>query len=194
MGLIIFLFFSFFPGFISIDCGAPNNTNYTDPTTGINYVSDAGFIDTGISRSISSEFNASDSERQLQNLRSFPEGDRNCYKVGLKRGTKYLIRATFVHGNYDGKNEVPEFDVYMGPNKWVTVQTKNVTTIWYREIIHVPTVNYIDVCLVNTGFGTPFISVLELRPLMNVPYNTTSGPLALFLRSDHGSADNETVR
>ncbi|URE21813.1 hypothetical protein MUK42_20319 [Musa troglodytarum] len=34
-------------GYVSIDCGISSNTNYTDETTNIPYVSDDGFIDTG---------------------------------------------------------------------------------------------------------------------------------------------------
>ncbi|CDY15555.1 BnaA08g28390D [Brassica napus] len=56
-------------GFISIDCGIPSGSSYTDDTTGINYVSDSSFVETGVSKPVS--FPA---QRQLQNLMSFPEG------------------------------------------------------------------------------------------------------------------------
>ncbi|CAB4302939.1 unnamed protein product [Prunus armeniaca] len=38
-------------GFISIDCGLPTDSGYSEPDTGINYISDATFIDTGESKS-----------------------------------------------------------------------------------------------------------------------------------------------
>ncbi|KAG5080332.1 hypothetical protein JHK86_004397 [Glycine max] len=38
-------------GFISIDCRSPADLNYTESTTGINYTSDANFINTGCSYS-----------------------------------------------------------------------------------------------------------------------------------------------
>ncbi|GLT72543.1 hypothetical protein SLA2020_444680 [Shorea laevis] len=88
-------------GFISIDCGSPTNSSYTEGTTGLNYISDAAFIDTGISKSISPDIKATH-QQQTWNLRSFPQGNRNCYTINVTRGTKYLIRATFLYGNYDG--------------------------------------------------------------------------------------------
>ncbi|KAH0905720.1 hypothetical protein HID58_037547 [Brassica napus] len=86
-------------GFISIDCGIPSRSTYKDDTTGINYVSDSSFVETGVSKSVS--FTA---QRQLQTLRSFPEG----------KGKKYLVRASFMYGNYDGENGSPEFDLFLG--------------------------------------------------------------------------------
>ncbi|GAU24777.1 hypothetical protein TSUD_356060 [Trifolium subterraneum] len=38
-------------GFISIDCGLPENLNYSDKITTINYISDANFINTGLMKS-----------------------------------------------------------------------------------------------------------------------------------------------
>ncbi|KAK4839378.1 hypothetical protein QYF36_021518 [Acer negundo] len=53
-------------GFISLDCRLPAEvSNYTDINTSIYYVSDAAFIDTGISKTISSEFTTPDLEKQL---------------------------------------------------------------------------------------------------------------------------------
>ncbi|KAG5052035.1 hypothetical protein JHK85_004573 [Glycine max] len=45
----------FVEGFISIDCRSPADLNYTESTTGINYTSDANFINTGVSGTIVSE-------------------------------------------------------------------------------------------------------------------------------------------
>jgi hypothetical protein len=87
-------------GFISLDCGLPLNSNYTEPTTELKYISDVPFITTGSSHSIAPEYKTGVQE-QVKNLRSFPEGIRNCYRVNVTKGTRYLIRATFFHGNYD---------------------------------------------------------------------------------------------
>lgn len=38
--------------FINIDCGIPADSNYTDDYSGLNYVSDSGFIDAGESKTI----------------------------------------------------------------------------------------------------------------------------------------------
>ena len=57
---------------------------------------------------------------------------------------------------------------------------------------NVPKKNYIDVCLVNIGSGTPFISVLGLRPLENDTYPTEPGvSLLLFSQLDVGSMAKE---
>uniref|UniRef100_A0A2N9F2V2 Protein kinase domain-containing protein n=1 Tax=Fagus sylvatica TaxID=28930 RepID=A0A2N9F2V2_FAGSY len=180
--------------FISIDCGLQANWSYTEPSTSINYISDAAFIDTGVSKKISSEFEG-DFQQPTWTLRSFPEGIRNCYSINVTQGQKYLIRATFLYGNYDGQNLLPQFDLHLGPNMWDTVKIENnVSYVVLMELIHVPSLNYLQVCLVNTGLGTPFISAIEFRPLNNRAYVTSVGSLALFARYDLGSVNNKSYR
>ncbi|KAL0010237.1 hypothetical protein SO802_005345 [Lithocarpus litseifolius] len=157
-------------GFISIDCGSRANYSYTEPRTGINYISDATFTDTGISNSISTELNKDDYQLQQWTLRSFPDGIRNCYRINVTQEVKYLIRATFLYGNYDGQGNFPIFDLHLGPNMWDSVEIVNAPVTVYKELIHVPSLNYIHVCLVNKGHGTPFISAIELRPLNDKVY------------------------
>ena len=174
-------FLSAVPGFISIACGAPENSIST--VSGIKYISDATFVDTGIRASISREFRENQA-RYLRTLRSFPQGNRSCYTINVTRGTKYLIRAYFLYGNYDGIDDLPQFDLYLGPNRWDTIDVWNSSVRFMKELIHVPSLNYIHVCLVNTNYGTPFISAIDLRPLKNTTYVTKSGSLALFDRAD----------
>ncbi|XP_059644591.1 probable LRR receptor-like serine/threonine-protein kinase At1g05700 [Cornus florida] len=183
-------------GFISIDCGIPKDSNYTDGTTGIYYISDAGFVDTGVSKSVSPEFKTDTLEQQFLYVRSFPEGTRNCYTTRLARGSgnKFLIRARFFYGNYDAPNVLPEFDLHLGVDFWDTVKVDNSSSIIWREITHVPSMDYIHVCLINTGLGTPFISAIEIRPLDNSLYETTLGSLNLIGRWDFGSITNQFVR
>ncbi|KAG2722803.1 hypothetical protein I3760_02G143200 [Carya illinoinensis] len=180
-------------GFISIDCGLPADSTYNENSTGIDYVSDANYIDTGISKSIASELQGT-LQQPLWNVRSFPHGVRNCYSINIKKGTIYLIRGTFLHGNYDGQSKLPEFELYLGTNMWDTVKLENASHRIIKELIHVPSRNYIHVCLVNTGLGTPFISAIEFRPFNNNSYETTYGSLALFLRADTGSTSNQSYR
>ncbi|KAL5755859.1 hypothetical protein ACOSQ2_020605 [Xanthoceras sorbifolium] len=179
-------------GFISIDCGA-ETSSYTGET-GLTYVWDASFIDTGISKNVSVSYQTDTLLQYLWNLRSFPEGIRNCYNVKVKNGTRYLIRASFLYGNYDFQNKVPEFDLHLGANMWDSVILGNESTIIYKEIIHTPSLNYLHVCVVNTGFGTPFISGLEFRPLKNTTYTTEYGSLIQFARLDVHSLTNQTTR
>ncbi|MCH83121.1 receptor-like protein kinase, partial [Trifolium medium] len=56
-------------------------------------------------------------------------------------------------------------------------------------MIYTPSLDYIQLCLVNTGNGTPFISTIELRPLnssMYVPYSAKSALVNVY-RFDLGS-------
>ncbi|KAB1218466.1 hypothetical protein CJ030_MR3G026346 [Morella rubra] len=181
-------------GFISIDCGLPANSSYSEETTtGINYISDATFIHTGVSQSISPELKGT-KQHQVWNLRSFPQGIRNCYSINITGGIKYLIRATFLYGNYDGKSNFPEFDLYLGANMWDTIKLENASISVIKELIHIPSSSYMHICLANTGRGTPFISAIEFRPLKNTSYVTTSGSLALISRADVGSISNRSYR
>ncbi|XP_044496591.1 receptor-like protein kinase At3g21340 [Mangifera indica] len=174
--------------FVSIDCGATGD--YIDNVTGLFYESDAMYIDAGEVRETSLDFNLSCYKQQVQYLRSFPQGTRNCYTLKPKQGANhnYLIRALFAYGNYDGKNQFPTFDLHLGVNKWVTVNQSTAV----REIIHVPSVDCIDVCLVNTGYGVPFISALDLRPLDYSIYRIQDGALSTMGRYDVGVASSFT--
>ncbi|GMN27469.1 hypothetical protein TIFTF001_001659 [Ficus carica] len=196
LALIVFVHAQDQSGFISLDCGISEDSNYTDQKTGLNYISDESFIDSGVSRIVLPEYRASFVDKQVWNLRSFPDGLKNCYtlKSAQAKGNKYLIRATFLYGNYDQNGTVPIFDLYLGGNKWDTVKLINESMIQYMEIVHIPYSNYIFVCLVNTGYGTPFISALELRPLGNSTYRTPYASLLLYKRMDIGSATNTTIR
>ncbi|KAM5579236.1 hypothetical protein ABKV19_009161 [Rosa sericea] len=176
-------------GFISIDCGLPaENSSYIERTTGINYTSDANFIDTGEIP----EYR--DTKQQpYESLRMFPEGIRNCYKINVTSRSKYLIRACFYYGNYDGQDKSPEFELHFGANLWDSVTFDDASTDINKELIHfVPDgVSNVHVCLVNTGFGVPFISGIELRPLSNESYEAQVGSLALEWRYDTGLMANK---
>ncbi|KAJ0250383.1 Leucine-rich repeat protein kinase family protein [Hirschfeldia incana] len=181
-------------GFISIDCGLqPDNTSYTDSSTGIKYVSDSSYTETGTSSFVAPEYRAN-MMQSMWSVRSFPEGSRNCYTIGANITAKYLIRAAFMYGNYDTRNELPGFDLHLGPNKWDSVKLESSEQTVSKEIIHSVLTDTLQVCLVNTGNGTPFISVLELRQLPNESYVAQSDSLQLFQRLDLGSPANLTVR
>ncbi|XP_006306733.2 probable LRR receptor-like protein kinase At1g51890 isoform X4 [Capsella rubella] len=169
-------------GFISLDCGlVPKDRTYVEKSTNITYRSDADFIDSGTPGKIN-EMYKTQFQQQTWSLRSFPEGRRNCYNLTLTVKRKYLIRATFMYGNYDGLNQLPSFDLHIGPNKWTSVSTLGVTNGSIHELIHVLTQDRLQICLVKTGETTPFISSLELRPLSNNTYVTQSGSLIAFAR------------
>lgn len=104
-----------------MDCGLSIQASpYKESSTGLTYTSDDGFVQGGkigrITKELESLYN-----KPEWTLRYFPDGVRNCYSVNVTRGTKYLIKPSFVYGNYDGLNVIPDFDLYIGPNLWMTV-------------------------------------------------------------------------
>ena len=184
-----------YSGFISIDCGALED--YKDETTGIYYTSDVNYTNTGENKNVSPQFSNGDLPQQYQNVRSFPKETKNCYTLNPPKGKNhsYLIRASFLYGNYDDENQFPQFDLYLGTNKWDTVKVTDSDRKITMEIIHVPQSDYLYVCLVNTNSGTPFVSVLELRLLNSDTYATQSGvSLALSDRRNCGFSTPQTVR
>lgn len=96
-------------------------------------------------------------------------------------------------GNYDNESALPEFDLYLGANLWDSVVVVSAQSIINKEIVHVPSSDHLHVCLVNTGLGVPFISVLELRPWNNKTYVTTTGSLQLYRRFDFASKNINRV-
>ncbi|CAH8356541.1 unnamed protein product [Eruca vesicaria subsp. sativa] len=169
-------------GFISVDCGLPPSeaSPYIEPDTGLWFSSDSDFIQTGKIGKIDPSLRKT--IKTYVTLRYFPDGIRNCYNLSVKQGTNYLIRVTALYGNYDGLNITPKFDLYVGPNFWVTIDLENMISGQTEEIIYIPRSNSLDLCLVKTGATTPMISSLELRPLPNNIYITESGSLKRFKR------------
>ncbi|KAF8084053.1 hypothetical protein N665_0736s0013 [Sinapis alba] len=178
-------------GFISLDCGLPiEKSPYSDPSTGITFTSDSTVNQTGKSGSVDKELNKIFRKPYLT-LRYFPEGQRNCYSLSVKRVTYYLISVTFIYGNYDGLNVYPNFDLYLGPDKWTTIDMEGRQNGTNEEIIHRAMSNSLDICLVKTGTSTPMISAIELRPLKEDTYFMGSGSLRKSFRVYCSNSDRE---
>lgn len=163
-----------------------------DNRTQLSYAPDASFVNTGSNHNISTEYLTPQLSKRYHNVRSFPDGARNCYTIrSLVAGLKYLIRAVFIYGNYDGLGRLPVFDLYIGVNFWSTVNLSSPDLAEILEAIVVVPDDFVQVCLVNTGSGTPFISGLDLRPLKSTLYpqvNATQG-LSLYDRFNFGPTD-----
>ncbi|KAF8094799.1 hypothetical protein N665_0352s0010 [Sinapis alba] len=170
-------------GFISLDCGLAENelSPYIETTTGLNFSSDATFIQSGKTGTIQAS-SVGNLRKPHQTMRYFPDGIQNCYNLKVQTWRRYLIRATFIYGNYDGHDIKPVFDLYLGPNLWVTIDFETDVNGTWVEILHVPTSNSLNICLVKIGETTPLISTLELRPMENGCYITKSGSLNLHHR------------
>ncbi|TKW26262.1 hypothetical protein SEVIR_3G176500v4 [Setaria viridis] len=183
-------------GFISIDCGLPGTASYVDDTTKLAYVPDAAFVDTGSNQNISAEYITPTLAKRYHNVRSFPDGVRNCYTLrSIVAGLKYLLRATFKYGNYDKLGRPPIFDLYIGVNFWTMVNITDADSPVPLEAIVLVPDDFVQVCLVNTGSGTPFISGLDLRPLKTTLYpqvNATQG-LVLYNRLNFGPTNSTAI-
>ncbi|XP_016648978.1 PREDICTED: probable LRR receptor-like serine/threonine-protein kinase At1g51820 [Prunus mume] len=147
-------------GFISIDCGLAENTSYTEKMTGINYISDETFISTGENNVVLQEYRNKYQEPYMS-LRSFPGGIRNCYKINVTNGTKYLIRSSFKYGNYDRQNILPEFDLQLGTNVWDLVKNLSSSGL--------------------TGEIAPYISNLTMIHILDLSNNNLTGSIPDFL-------------
>ncbi|KAF0915187.1 hypothetical protein E2562_034148 [Oryza meyeriana var. granulata] len=177
--------------FLSIDCGLEANySGYKDPNTGIVYVSDEPYVDSGENHRIAADQESRWSDTNLRTLRSFPSGVRNCYSLPTRTGTRYLVRLSFVHGNYDGDAgwTTLRFDLYLGVNRWATVEKD-----YDHEAVFMAWASWAPVCLVNTGSGTPFVSLVELRPLDDALYQSVMAnqSMARYVRCSIG--DNKKV-
>ncbi|KAJ1277110.1 hypothetical protein BS78_05G269700 [Paspalum vaginatum] len=168
---------SFMDASISIDCGLPDSIagSYTDPNTTYNYVSDDSYVDGGENHNMAAVADQIERVLPIESLRSFPSGVWNCYALSTENGTKYLVRAQFLYGNYDGENRSSvQFEVHLGTQFWATVSVTPDATPTTIEAVFVAWASWVPVCLVKNGLGTPFVSVLELRELGNQVYPTAS--------------------
>lgn len=98
-----------------MDCGLPTNDSpYIEPVTGLVFSSDADHIQSGKSGRIQKDLETLHIKPYLF-LRYFPDGVRNCYTLDVLQNIKYLIKAVFVYGNYDGFSDYPSFDLISRP-------------------------------------------------------------------------------
>ncbi|EYU41639.1 hypothetical protein MIMGU_mgv1a0021481mg, partial [Erythranthe guttata] len=145
------------PGFVSVDCGG--NENFTDEI-GLNWSPDS-YILIGKTANISV---ANETRKQYKTLRYFPaDNNKYCYTLSVVPRTRYLVRATFLYGDFDSNNVYPKFDISFGPTRWSTIVISDAGTIESQELIFLAADPTVSVCLSNATTGQPFISTLELR-------------------------------
>ncbi|XP_057513456.1 probable LRR receptor-like serine/threonine-protein kinase At1g67720 [Actinidia eriantha] len=154
------------PGFVSLDCGG--TVNFTDDI-GLEWTADDQLM-YGETTNISV---ANETRKQYQTLRYFPADNRKyCYTLNVASRTRYLIRATFLYGDFDDNNVYPKFDVSLGATHWATIVISDADTIEVQELIFLALDPTISVCLSNATTGKPFISTLELRQFNGSVYLT----------------------
>ncbi|KAF9597884.1 hypothetical protein IFM89_022096 [Coptis chinensis] len=139
-----------------------------------------------------------ESRTQYMTLRYFPADNRKyCYTLDVKTRTRYLVRASFLYGNFDNNNVYPKFDLSLGATHWSTIVISDATTIEMQELIFLATSPTVSVCLSNATTGQPFISALELRPFNGSIYYTnqeTQFFLSVAARINFGAESDEPVR
>uniref|UniRef100_A0A0E0FB72 non-specific serine/threonine protein kinase n=1 Tax=Oryza meridionalis TaxID=40149 RepID=A0A0E0FB72_9ORYZ len=180
-------------GFISLDCGGDGD--FTDDI-GIQWTSDDKFVYGGKTANLSVQ---NDLPKQLKTVRYFPVDDRKyCYTMNVSERTRYLVRATFLYGNFENSNIFPKFDLSLGATPWTTVVVYDDTTPTVVEAIILASAPTLSVCLSNASTGqAPFISTLELRQLNGSLYETDYENqffLKLSARINFGAESNASVR
>jgi hypothetical protein len=106
-------------------------------------------------------------------VRYFPSPSKHCYTLRVRTRTRYLVRATFLYGNFDSSNVFPEFDLYLGPSHWSTIVIYDDAKVVTREAVVLAADPALSVCLSSAATtGQPFISTLELRQLNGSLYYT----------------------
>ncbi|CAO2181585.1 unnamed protein product [Urochloa humidicola] len=185
------------PGFVSIDCGGSGN--YTDEL-GLVWTGDAGWFPPGESETATV---AVEGERRTQysTVRYFPSSAasrKHCYTLPVSPRARYLVRATFLYGNFDRSNGgvFPEFDLYLGPTRWSTIVIYEESRVVSREAVVLAAGPALSVCLLGST-GPAFLSTLELRPLNGSLYYTDSEAaafLSLAARINFGAPSADPVR
>ncbi|KAF2312022.1 hypothetical protein GH714_027776 [Hevea brasiliensis] len=178
-------------GFVSLDCGGKQN--FTDEL-GLVWTSDDNLI-YGETAIISV---ANETRKQYMTLRHFPADSRKyCYTLGVISRSRYLLRATFLYGNFDNNNVYPKFDISFGATHWSTIVISDANTIESIELIFLASSPTISVCLSNATTGQPFISTLELRQFNGSVYYTdyeNQFYLSVSARINFGADSEDPVR
>ncbi|KAL1330226.1 hypothetical protein HN51_047376 [Arachis hypogaea] len=195
LSLLLLLLFPFssaqMPGFISLDCGG--NENFTDEI-GIEWTPD----DKLTFGEISTISVVNETRKQYTTLRHFPADSRKyCYSLDVDSRTRYLLRASFLYGNFDNNNVYPKFDISVGATHWSTIVISDADTIEVIELIFLATSPTVSVCLSNATTGKPFISTLELRQFNGSVYYTEIEEqyyLSVSARINFGAESDAPVR
>ena len=179
-----------FTGFVSLDCGGKEN--FTDEI-GLNWTPDKLMYG-----EISNISVANETRKQYTTLRHFPADSRKyCYTLDVVSRTRYLLRVSFLYGNFDANNVYPKFDIFIGATHWSTIVISDANTIEMRELIFLALSPTVSVCLSNATTGKPFISTLELRQFNGSVYYTYTEEhfyLSVSARINFGADSDAPIR
>lgn len=188
----LYLFLLIRAGFVSLDCGGAEP--FTDEL-GLKWSPDTHLL-FGTTATISS---LNQTKTQYTTLRHFPAEDsrKYCYTLNVTSRNRYLIRATFLYGNFDNNNVYPKFDISLGATHWTTVVISDANLIEKAELVFLALAPSVSVCLSNATTGQPFISTLELRQLNGSMYLTEYEDrfhLSVAARINFGAETEDPVR
>ncbi|XP_077214195.1 putative LRR receptor-like serine/threonine-protein kinase At1g51880 [Tasmannia lanceolata] len=172
---------------LNIDCGS--ESSYFDSSTLIEWHSDHDFIDTGYNGQVLQD--APYWSKQMNSLRFFSDQNKNCYTLPASSQEKYLVRAGFYYGNYNGRSKPPIFDLQFDGNLWATVNSSLDRPLLYEAIV-VSKHDNISVCVARTRDDElPFISTLVMISLPSEMYGGMESNHALFnkYRVDFGGSE-----
>lgn len=159
-------------GFL-INCGS---TTEVVEENGLKYVPDHDYISVGNITTI----NKPGVSPRLTSLRYFNDtvARKFCYTLPVNKAEKFLVRATYYYGGYDGGKEPPIFDQIIDGTLWGIVNTTedyaNGLSSYYEIVVKAQS-NSLSVCLARNGHtvSNPFISALEVLVLSKALYNAT---------------------
>ncbi|XP_059658593.1 uncharacterized protein At1g24485-like [Cornus florida] len=172
-----------------IDCGASTQTPATD-NSDITWQTDEGLIKTGKNKVLPT----SQTHFQMNTLRYFHKGHKNCYTLYFYDAyEKYLFRAGFYYGNYDGLSNPPRFRLEIDGTLWAKVTTSINEEMVYCELLYITKKSQARVCLIRTmDNNVPFISSLEAYKIYDA-YNWMDNTTALYLHSGINYGANASV-
>jgi Malectin-like domain len=178
-------------GFVNIDCGGSNA--HTDDI-GLQWTPDSSYL-FGQSAKTSS---VNSNKTQYKTVRFFPADDRKyCYTLNVTTGLRYLVRATFLYGNFDNTNVYPKFIISLGATLWDLIIINDARTAVVSEMLVLAPSSSLSVCLLNASSGVRFISTIELRQFngsMYTSYYETQYFMFLAARVNFGALSNASIR
>ena len=205
------------PGFLSIDVGSTETSNYTDPTTGIVWTPDtilwpqiAEWSTTSI---LGPPSDNSADQKQYQSFRYFkppqkstgiPSPTKFCYSLPAQANKYYLIRVSFWCSTNltSASTRVGGalsfyiiIDSYVGPRIDILLpQTSAYVEEYYVQALNGST--SVNLCLSGESdvSDAPFVNSIELRPLVDTlsaikVLKSSNSALRGPIRYDLGAAD-----
>ncbi|KAL7201818.1 hypothetical protein ACSBR1_033508 [Camellia fascicularis] len=179
---------------LHIDCGSLNPT-YSTPDRILEWHTDQDFIKSGKNQIIKILPTKHTLIQTMNTLRFFPKGNKNCYNLPLfTQYKKFLFRAGFYYGNYDGLSKPLSFQLEIDGKFWANVTASLSEEPVYHELLYIIKGEKVTVCLVQTTDDeVPFISSLEATELLSDSYKFLDKNTALYLHSRFNYGANESV-